>query len=108
MADVTTFIESNFVIATPEWNQKKVVLIAPPEFVQNTNNKYAGTKNLIGTIQNEGRQFQLGINKTNAKRLAAAWGTDTLKWVGKIILVETAMTMIKGEVQRTILLTPTQ
>jgi hypothetical protein len=49
---------------------------------------------------------KMGLNVTNAKTLAKAWGYETEGWVGKEVKAVVGIIPYKGEKQQTILLTP--
>lgn len=93
MVDFRTMFDARFIGA---WdlppNRDVVVTIASvaPETVRNAANKEAKKPVLTFVARTKG----LLLNKTNAKTVAAMYGTDTVKWVGRQVALYATTTMM--------------
>lgn len=104
MVDVTEYIQSNFVKADNEWTNRVVAIVTKPDWV--VSQKFHGTKQLVADVQSDGKTYKLGINKSNATRLAKAWGNNTDAWVGKKVNTMVAAQVLNGEIKKVLVLEP--
>jgi len=68
---------------------KKFVIIEEPQLV--TSEKFGNERvHIVGELSKEKKVFD--CSKTNARTISEACGTETKKWIGKVLLLETYTT----------------
>lgn len=103
MADLTEYMQSNFVSATEEFDKKIAVVITPPDYEMNAQfNK----RIVSGIVEIEKKQVKCNYNKKNVIALGKTWGVQSTNWVGKKFRIIVATLVIGGVAKKTLVFEP--
>jgi len=68
--------------------------------------EYEFGESLLVQVDYLGKQRDLPLNKSNARRVAAAFGRETSAWIGKVLDLSSADIVAFGKKQKTIIVEP--
>lgn len=103
MADLSEFMQSNFVSATDEFDKKVAVVITPPEAKLSAQFNKQVVK---GIVEIDKHQLECSFNKKNVITLGKAWTAQSTAWVGKKFKINVAMVVIGGVPKKTLVFEP--
>jgi hypothetical protein len=96
MSDYRLMYDAEYLHACHLGGRTAVVTIARVTAVELIGEK--GRKSKKPAVHFKGKALPLAINRTNGKAIAALFGTDTAKWIGKSIAIYPTTTEMGGKV----------